>query len=169
MPQDQRGWRRSSRDDWEDERDYGRGRESWRGESRSFRSRYEDDQSGTDHDRRQDRDYQGTLRAGDYGRYEEEESRSYPERFQGGGRFGREDRSRDYGGEYGAERYRGYGGQNYGGSYGGDYGGRGDYGRGSRDYSSDMNEGRSRRYGSGGGYGGGGGRGRGGGGGGRRY
>jgi len=151
MPQDQRGWRRSSRDDWEDERDYGRGRESWRGESRAFRSRYEDDQSGTDHDRRQDRDYQGTLRAGDYGRYEEEEDRFYPERFERGGRrSGRESGSRDYGGGYGAERYGGYGGEPRG-----EYG-RGDYGRsyGAREYGPDLNTGRSRQYGgSGGGYG----------------
>jgi osmotically-inducible protein OsmY len=155
MPQDQRGWRRSSRDDWDDQREFGRGRDDWRGESRSYRSRYEDDQSGYgQRDRRQDRDYQGTLRAGDYGRYEEEEEdRGYPERFQGGGRRSdREYGERDYGGSYGAERYGGYGAE----SYGGESGGRGDYGRryGAREYSPDLNVGRSRRFGgTGGGYG----------------
>ena len=90
MPQDQRYGRPSSRRDWEDERnrDYGYGRDDWRNESRLYRSRrYEDEGGGSAYgrDRRQDRDYQGTLRAGDYGRYEEEEGRSYPERFGGDG------------------------------------------------------------------------------------
>jgi osmotically-inducible protein OsmY len=122
MPQDQRGWRRSSRDDWEDERDYGRGRESARGESRSYRSQYEDDQSGYGNDRRQDRDYEGTLRAGDYGRYEEED-RGYSERLRSGGRGYRgQYGGDDFGGEYDRG---GYGGSEYGrgGSSGGGYGG----------------------------------------------
>jgi osmotically-inducible protein OsmY len=150
MPQDQRGWRRSSRQDWDDEREYGRGRDDWRGESRSFRSRYEDERSGADHDNRQDRDYQGTLRAGNYGRYEEEEGRGYPERFQGGGRrFEREYGSRNYGGGYGSESYGGdYRGESSGGGYG-----REDFNRGygNREYGPDQSGGRSPR--SGGGYG----------------
>ncbi|HEY1962913.1 MAG TPA: BON domain-containing protein [Rhizomicrobium sp.] len=140
MPQDQRGWRRSSRDDWEDERDYGRGRDDWRGEARSYRSQPENDQSGYGHDSRQDRDYQGTLRAGDYGRYEEEENRSYPERFRSGGRDYRSGYSdRDPGGEYGRG---GYGGEYARGGYrGGEYG-RGDFS------SSGYGGGRSRSSGS---------------------
>src|SRR5438045_7852169 len=97
MPQDQRYGRPSSRRDWEDERnrEYGYGRDDWRNKSRLYRSRrYEDEGGGSAYgrDRRQDRDYQGTLRAGDYG-CEEEEGRSYPERFGGG--------ERGYGGEHG--------------------------------------------------------------------
>jgi osmotically-inducible protein OsmY len=138
MPQDQRYGRRHSRYDWDDERDrdYGRGRDEWRGESRSYRSsRYEDEGRGSyDHDRRQDRDYQGTLRAGDYGRYEEEEGRSHPERFGAGGRYGGQDFGvSDRGGRY---------------SSGGGYGGSGDRGGyGGRGYESGRS--RSRDYGSG--------------------
>jgi osmotically-inducible protein OsmY len=151
MPQDQRGWRRSSREDWEDEREFGRGRDDWRGESRSYRSRYEDDQSGYGHDNRQDRDYQGTLRAGDYGRSEEEEGRGYPERFQSGRRSGRESGSRDYGGGYGSQSYGGaYSGENQGGGSGHDFGGS----YGAHEYGPDVNVVRSRRFGgAGGGYG----------------
>jgi hypothetical protein len=147
MPQDQRYGRRYSRYDRDDERDYGRGRDDWRGESRSYRSsRYEDDGGWSGHDSRQDRDYQGTLRAGDYGRYEEEEDRTYPERYSGRGwssehgesDFGRGYRGGDYGrsyrGEYGTRGYgSGYGQQR--GSYGSGYGQR-DYGSSSRGYGS---------------------------------
>lgn len=151
MPQDQRYGRRSSRSDWDDERnrEYGYGRDDWRGESRSYRSRrYEDEGGGYGHDRRQDRDYQGTLRAGDYGRYEEEEDRSYPER------YGRE---RGYGGEYGSQdfgRESGRGGEYGRGGYGGEYG-RGGYGSsyGAREYGSMNRSGRRDYGGGGGGYG----------------
>lgn len=119
MPQDQRYGRQSSRRDWEDEgnREYGSGRDDWRGESRSYRSRRYEGEAGSayGHDTRQDRDYQGTLRAGDYGRYEEEESRSYPERFRRGGSDYRGERP-DFGREY---NRGGYGGSEYS---------RGDYG-----------------------------------------
>jgi osmotically-inducible protein OsmY len=153
MPQDQRYGRPSSRYDEDDERDrdYGRGREEWRDESRRFRSNRDEDERGESmYGRdRQDRHYQGTLRAGDYGRYEEEEDRGYPERFQGGGRSsGREYGEREYG--------RGYGAESYGGYSGGESGGRGDYGRsyGAREYGPDLDVGRSRRFGgTGGGYG----------------
>jgi osmotically-inducible protein OsmY len=173
MPQDQRYGRQSSRRDLEDERnrEYASGRDDWRGESRSYRSRrYEDEGGGSSsgHDTRQDRDYQGTLRAGDYGRYEEEEGRSYPERYQGGGRsrgeygepdFGREYSRGGYGGDYSDRSYRtreygGYGGYGTGGSRNTassreSYGGSGSgYGRSGGGYSN---------YGQRGGYEGGGG------------
>jgi osmotically-inducible protein OsmY len=162
MPQDQRYGRRHSRYDWDDERDrgYGRGRDEWRGESRSYRSsRYEDEGGGSyDHDNRQDRDYQGTLRAGDYGRYEEEEGRNYPERFGRGGRYGNQDfggnerGGRYSSGGYGAGGGSGYGGRSYesGGNRSREYGSSGrDYGAGSsgREYGN---------YGQGGGNQGGG-------------
>jgi len=139
MPQNPRYGR--SRSDWDDERgrDYARGR----GESGSYRSnRYEDE---GDHDQRQDRDYQGTLRAGDYGRYEEEEGRSYPERFQGGGR--RSSRR-----EYGGQDFGGYGSESYGGSgvRSREYSGGSDYGRG---YGGQSRGSRSGYGGTGGGYG----------------
>jgi osmotically-inducible protein OsmY len=146
MPQDQRYGRQASRRDWEDERnrEYGSGRDDWRGESRSYRSRrYEDDGgSSYGHDTRQDRDYQGTLRAGDYGRYEEEESRSYPERFRQGG---------EYRGEYGRPDFgREYSGGEYGSGYRNEYG-RGGY---SSEESGRRSEGRSRAYGGAQEYGG---------------
>ncbi|HSC19029.1 MAG TPA: BON domain-containing protein [Rhizomicrobium sp.] len=159
MPQNPRYGR--SRYDWDDERDrnYGRGRDDWRDESRSYRSsRYQDE---GDHDNRQDRDYQGTLRAGDYGRYEEEEGRSYPERFQGGGRrASREYGEQDFGGRYGSENYGGYG-RSGAESYGGysssgqsrEYSGR-DYGRdyGSRESGNTGRSSSGRGYGYYGGY-----------------
>ncbi len=137
MPQDQRYGRRYSGYDREDERerDYGSGRDDWRNESRSYRSsRYEDDDGKYGQDRRQDRNYQGTLRAGGYGRYEEEEDRYYPERF-GSHSSGSDYREREYGtgyrGEYGGA-YRsgsyGSGQQDYGGSGSGNYGSGGSYG-----------------------------------------
>jgi osmotically-inducible protein OsmY len=157
MPQDERYGRRSSRYDREDERDreYGRGREEWRDDSRRFRSnRDEDERGGSTYGRdRQDRHYQGTLRAGDYGRYEEQDRPSRQPDFPRSERgFGREDGERDYGGGYGAENYGGaYSGQNEGSRYGGRNFGR-DYG--AREYGPDPNVGRSRRFGgSGGGYG----------------
>jgi osmotically-inducible protein OsmY len=122
MPQDQRYGRSYPRYDRDDERDYGRGRDDWRGESRSYRSsRYGDEGGWSAHDRRQDRDYQGTLRAGDYGRYEEEEG-EYPERFSLRGRrstgeYGEPDFGRDY-------RSSGYGRGHYRSGYGGGYGQR---------------------------------------------
>jgi osmotically-inducible protein OsmY len=146
MPQDQRNWRRLSRD-WDDERDYGRGRnDDWRGESGGYRSRgYNEGRGGSsygggreDHDSRQDRDYQGTLRAGDYGRYEDEEVRSYPPRFQGGRRSNREYGEADFGGS--SERYsrhensRGYGERDYDSGYGSREYGR-ESGGPSREYS----------------------------------
>jgi osmotically-inducible protein OsmY len=143
MPQDQRYGRRYSRSDRDDERDYGKGRDDWRGESRSYRSsRYEDSGGRSGHDSRQDRDYQGTLRAGGYGRYEEEEDRNYPERFSEG----------RWSSEYSEPEYRGGYRRGSPGEYSGDYGGgyrSGGYGNdyGQRDYSSSS----SRGYGSGGG------------------
>ncbi|MBV8798429.1 MAG: BON domain-containing protein [Alphaproteobacteria bacterium] len=141
MPQDQRNWRRSSRD-WDDERDYGRGRDDWRAESRGYQSRGYSEERGSsygggreDHDNRQDRDYQGTLRAGDYGRYEEEDGLDYPPRFRSG-RGSRQYDEQDFGG---SARYGGY--EISRGSSGGGYGGYGsrEYGRGyggrSREYS----------------------------------
>jgi len=146
MPQDQRYGRRYSGYDRDDERDYGRGRDEWRGESRSYRSsRYEDEGGGYGHDRRQDRDYQGTLRAGDYGRYEEEEGRHYPEHFSRR-RSGAEYNEQDFGARYSGGNRGPYRGEDYGGSaegssyrsgsYGGGYD-RGGFGNSrSRDYGS---------------------------------
>jgi osmotically-inducible protein OsmY len=150
MPQDQRYGRRYSHYDRDDERDYGRGRDEWRGESRSYRSsRYEDEGGRSGHDQRQDRDYQGTLRAGDYGRYEEEEGRHYPERFsrrRSGSEYGSQDFGGSYGGgSYGGGSYGGYRGEDYGGSTEGGYR-SGSYGGGYGQESSGI--GRSRDYGS---------------------
>jgi osmotically-inducible protein OsmY len=160
MPQDQRYGRQSSRRDWDDERnrEYGYGRDDWRGEARLYRSRrYEDEGGGSSsgHDQRQDRDYQGTLRAGDYGRYEEEESRSYPERYQSGGRR-REYGEPDFGGDYGRG---GYGDGDYSDkSYRTrEYGGYGGYGSPSTGSSRENYDGAGGSYGygrSGGSYGG---------------
>jgi osmotically-inducible protein OsmY len=146
MPQDQRYGRRYSRYDRDDERDYGRGRDDWRGESRSYRSsRYEDEGGRSGHDQRQDRDYQGTLRAGDYGRYEEEEGRHYPERFsrrRSGGEYGEP----DFGGSYRGGNYGGYRGEDHGGSHEGGGYRSGGYGGGYGPESSGSS--RSRDYGS---------------------
>lgn len=178
MPQDQRYGRRHSHYGWDDERDRDeRGREDWRGASRSYRSSQDESQGGYDHDRRQDRDYEGTLRAGNYGRYEEEEDRSYPERYRSGGGYGEQASGsrrggpgsgmRGYGsygsssgggygnraGGYGSGRNAGYGGSTYGGGSGGyGYGQGGGSSGGFSDYVSDYD----RRYGGGqgGGYGG---------------
>jgi osmotically-inducible protein OsmY len=129
MPQDQRYGRQSSRYEQDDERDrdYARGREEWRDDSRRFRSNRDEDERGESmYGRdRQDRHYQGTLRAGDYGRHEEQDHPSRQDFPRSERRFEREDRERDYGGGYGA-----------------------------REYGPDVNVGRSRRFGgSGGGYG----------------
>jgi osmotically-inducible protein OsmY len=170
MPQDQRYGRQSSRRDWEDDRnrEYGSGRDDWRGESRSHRSRRYEDEGGSSygHDTRQDRDYQGTLRAGDYGRYEEEEGRSYPERYQRGGRgrseYGESDFGREYGrggysgGDYGDRSYRtreygGYGGYGAGGSRN-TGSSRESYGRSAGSYGYGRSGSGSGNYGQGGGY-----------------
>jgi len=166
MPQDQRYGRRYSRYDQDDERDYGRGRDNWRGGHSSYRSnRYEDEGGGPGHDRRQDRDYQGTLRAGDYGRYEEEEGRSYPERYENERGYGSQDFGREYGrgGEYGRGEYGGgeYARGRYGSSYGArEYGsmnrsGRRDYGGGGGGYGyyGGSYPGGGGNYGQGGGFG----------------
>lgn len=154
------------RGDWEDERyrdrerNYGRGREDWRGESREYRSGREyggefgrgESRYGRgrqNHDYRQERDYEGTLRAGnDYGwrdedRYQEEPSRSrsggdYGPRDSGGGGYGAQSYGGDYGRrEYGADWERSGRSRSYGGSGGGyGYGGYSGYGsRGSSDYT----------------------------------
>ena len=174
MPQDQRYGRRSSRYDWDDERDrgYGRGDESGRSEPRTFRGTYEEERSGRsryEHDTRQDRDYQGTLRAGDYGRYEEEDDfsprssgrdyresdlgsrRSHPSYSQGG--YGSSDYSsgtskrrgmRNYASDYGDQsRYGSYGGSSTEGY--GNYGQGGGYEGGFGSYTRDYD----RKYGSG--------------------
>src|SRR4051794_26787362 len=158
MPQDQRYGRRYSRSEWDDERDrgYGRGRDEWRGGSRRYRSSRDEDEGGGsfDHDKRQGRGYQGTLRAGGYGRYEEEEGRNYPERFGDSSRYG----NHDFGGNERGGRYSGGG---YGSGGGSGYGGRSyesggnrsrEYGSSGRDYASGSSGREYGSYGQGGGY-----------------
>lgn len=146
MPREYRYGRPSSRSDWEDERDYGRGRDEWRDQSREYRSRRDDDdwRDMNSSQNRQDRDYQGTLRSGDYGRYEEEQP--YPPRFQGSRSSGRDYTESDLGrrgsGESSSGRERNYGGSS---GYGASYGSR--YGEGSYRGSS-YTGGRSRDYGT---------------------
>jgi len=156
------------REEWERarNREYGRGREDWGGEGREYRGGREGYERGEsrygrgreEHDTRQDRGYQGTLRAGnDYGwrdedRYQERTERGsggdYGQREHGGG-YGAE----SYGGAYGPREYGGgwnrggrsreYGG--YGGSYG--YGGSGGYaGRGEAGYTGPYNRDYEREY-----------------------
>lgn len=142
MPRDQRYGRTSYRSDWEDERDYGRGRDEWRDRTAEYRSRRdEDDWSGAN---RQDRHYQGTLRAGDYGRYEEEQP--YPPRFQ--------DENRSSGGYGESEFGRRSGGSRYGSErdYGSGSGSGSGYGRNAREYGGNFGS-RPRDYGSGRSYG----------------
>jgi osmotically-inducible protein OsmY len=167
MPREYRYGRPSSRSDWEDERDYGRGRDEWRGESRTYRSSRRDEDDWRDMNSsldKQDRDYQGTLRAGDYGRYEEEQP--YPPRFQDSNRSsGRSYGESDYGrrggeGRYGGERDGSRSGYSGGGGYRSIYGesssGDSNYGGRSRDYGSGGSagyRGGSSNYGQSGGFG----------------
>ena len=153
---------------WEDERyrerEYGRGREGWGGESPESRSRRGDYERGEsiygrgreERDHRQERDYQGTLRAGsDYGWREEDR---YQENRDGERGFGRDYGQREYGqrefgGGYGAESYGGaYGSREHGGGWdrsgrSRESGGSGGYeGRGYGGYTGPYNRDYGREY-----------------------